>query len=78
MFIGWQGGNALPVLSDGCVGCGEVRRKQYGSDGSSVDYSVSDDPDFEKRKPLDDRDCSPLRGTCTDWRVGACKPVTQL
>lgn len=60
------GGKALPILSDSCVGCGEVRRKQYDSDGSSVDYSVSDDPDFEKRQPLDDRHCSPLRGMCTD------------
>lgn len=52
------GGTAQLILSDVCIGCGEVRRKQYGSDGSSVNCSVSDDRDFEKRKPLDDRHCS--------------------
>ncbi|WP_339436419.1 hypothetical protein [Pseudomonas sp. EL_65y_Pfl1_R32] len=39
-------------ISDRCVGCGEVVRKEYHPDGSFVRLLVSDDVDFEKRIPL--------------------------
>lgn len=46
-------GNRMDIkASDRCVGCGEISRTEYRSDGSSIRYLVSDDIDFEKRAPL--------------------------
>lgn len=47
-----QAEKALIKISDRCVGCGEVRRKEYHPDGSFVRLLVSDNIDFEKRAPL--------------------------
>ncbi|WP_128870392.1 hypothetical protein [Pseudomonas sp. VI4.1] len=47
-----QGGVVKHYISDGCVGCGEVKRKVYKSDGSFTRLLVSDDVDFERRVPL--------------------------
>lgn len=47
-----KGGRADIRISDLCVGCGEVRRKQYRPDGSFIRLLVSDNVDFEKRAPL--------------------------
>ncbi|WP_341520209.1 hypothetical protein AABC73_17185 [Pseudomonas sp. G.S.17] len=47
-----QGEKVNAIVSDSCIGCGEVRRKKYGSDGTIVEFLVSDDIDFEKRTPL--------------------------
>lgn len=45
-------GQVVLVLSDNCVGCGEIKRKKYGLDGSFVRFLVSDNTDFEKRTPM--------------------------
>ncbi len=45
-------GKVEAIISDNCVGCGEVRRKKYNPDGSFIRFLVSDDVDFEKRTPL--------------------------
>lgn len=47
-----KNGKTNIVISDRCVGCGEVNRKKYLPDGSIVKMLVSDSIDFEKRTPL--------------------------
>jgi hypothetical protein len=47
-----QSGEVKYYISDGCVGCGEIKRKIYHSDGSFTRLLVSDDVDFERRVPL--------------------------
>ena len=47
-----KGGKAYIKISDRCVGCGEIVRKEYLPDGSFVRLLVSDEVDFEKRTPL--------------------------
>lgn len=44
-----KNGKSEIKVSDRCVGCGEVRRKEYRPDGSFVRLLVSDNADFEKR-----------------------------
>ncbi len=44
-----NGGKADIKISDRCVGCGEVSRTEYRSDGSTLQFLVSDDVVFEKR-----------------------------
>ncbi|WP_166359589.1 hypothetical protein [Pseudomonas akapageensis] len=45
-------GKVSPIISDSCIGCGEVQRKEHRQDGSFVRILVSDNADFEKRTPL--------------------------
>lgn len=47
-----KGGKSDIRISDRCVGCGEVERKKYRSDGSFAKLLVTDNVDFEKRVPL--------------------------
>jgi hypothetical protein len=47
-----QNGKVKYYISDSCVGCGEIKRKIYNSDGSFIRLLVSDDVDFERRVPL--------------------------
>ncbi|NMY01790.1 hypothetical protein HBO12_02415 [Pseudomonas sp. WS 5059] len=46
------GGKVDIKISDRCIGCGEVVRIVYGSDGSPVKSLVSDDMKFETRTEL--------------------------
>lgn len=47
-----EGGKVNIKISDRCVGCDEVSRTDYLSDGSVIKSLVSDDVNFERRKPL--------------------------
>lgn len=54
-----KNGKANIKVSDRCVGCGDVSRKEYRLDGSFVRFLVSDDADFTKRMPLEANVISP-------------------
>lgn len=40
------------VMSDSCVGCGNIQRNIYGVDGTVAQIVVSDEEDFEDRVPI--------------------------
>lgn len=48
----FKSGKANILISDRCIGCGQVQREQYLSNGSMVRSLVTDDPDVNKRVPL--------------------------
>lgn len=58
-FYSVGGTKAILNISDGCVGCGEIKRKIYQPDGSFVRSLVADAVDFEKRIPLTAKVSSP-------------------
>lgn len=47
-----QNGKASLLVSDQCVGCGEIKRVVFHKDGSRTRHLVSDSPAFENRVPV--------------------------
>lgn len=60
-------------ISDRCVGCGEISRKEYRSDGSFNRLLVSDEASFDQRSALTAKVASPKAWIFPS--LGAAKPT---